>query len=104
MNNRLGNIDDLPLALKKQLRNKAAKPGPEARVIDALKALDGIATTDELMVKQYRLFKLVPESRRHFQNLLCRMQSLEMIAREGSGVWKLLNTTDEPRRKASDSI
>ena len=89
---RLGNLDDLPATLRKQLRHKAAKPGPEARVIDSLNALEGTATTDELMVTQYRLFKLVPESRRHFQALLCRMQAQEMIARKGSGVWALSNT------------
>ena len=89
---RLGDLDDLPATLRKHLRHKAAKPGPEQRVIEALKALDGVANTDELMVKQYRLFKLVPESRRHFQALLCRMQAQEMIARKGSGVWALSNT------------
>ncbi len=90
---RLGNLEELPLTLRKQLRHKAAKPGPEAVVIEALKDLDGIATTDELLVKQYRLHKSIPVGRRQFTALLYRMAARKMIdKRTGrTGLWALSN-------------
>ena len=48
---RLSNLDDLPA----QLRALLKKPSTLVdQVCDALKALDGIATTDELLVMVYR--------------------------------------------------
>lgn len=90
---RLGNIDELPMELRKQLRHKAAKPGPEVVVIDALKALDGVATTDELLVQQYRLHKTIPAGRRQFKALLYRMASRKMIEKRTgrTGLWALPN-------------
>jgi hypothetical protein len=48
---RLGNLDDLPAQLRALLTKK---PTLVDHVRDALKALDGIATTDELLVMVYR--------------------------------------------------
>lgn len=94
MTDRLGDVTDLPIALRKQLRHKAAKPGPEAVVIDALKALEGIATTDELLVKQYRLHKAIPAGRRQFTALLYRMAKRKLIEKRAgkTGLWALSNS------------
>ena len=93
MTDRLGNLDELPMALRKQLRHKLAKPGPETVVIDALKALEGIATTDELLVKQYRLHKAIPAGRQQFTALLYRMAARKMIEKRPgrTGLWALSN-------------
>lgn len=90
--NRLGNIEDLPLKLRQQLKkHPAAKPGPASMVIDALKALDGIANTDELLIQQYRMHKAMPKSRAQFQTLLYKMRNRNLIEHRGgrTGLWAL---------------
>lgn len=94
MTDRLGDLDDLPESLRGMLKLSA----PKNTVIETLKHLDGMATMDEILVFQYRIFKVTPKSRRQFQSLLQRMGSRQMIERKGRGVWAISNAV---RRKAS---
>jgi hypothetical protein len=94
---RLGDISDLPEALRSQL--KAAKMDDlEAKVMSVLKEdFDGVASTDELMVGLYRSANHLVDDRRAFSNKLYRMQRSGMIESvpKRKGVYKLPGTMQE---------
>ncbi len=72
---RIGDTDDLPDSVKCQL-SKAVKKDLqtlESRIIDAVQGLEGICTTDELMVALWRQYGVVTENRRELANRLYRM-------------------------------
>ncbi len=88
---RLGDLSDLPEALRKQLN--AAKMGElEEKIIRTIKErYDGAASIDEIMVGLFRDFQYVTEDRRTMANKLYRMTKaghLESVPKR-KGVVKL---------------
>ncbi|MCH4151032.1 MAG: hypothetical protein LKF30_03660 [Sphingobium sp.] len=75
---RLGNLADLPDALKEQLQ--AAKMSELDRsIIDTIGALDGVANVDEILVGLYRATGEV-HKRQYISNKLYRMAQSKQIA------------------------
>lgn len=76
---RLGDLSDLPEALRKQL--VATKLDDlEEKIIETLnKRFDGVANVDELIVGLYRDFGYITEDRRVLANKLYRMCKTELI-------------------------
>jgi hypothetical protein len=70
---RLGDISDLPQALRDQLN--APKIGDlEAKIIETIRSrFDGVASIDEIIVGLYRDFKYVTQDRRFIANKVYRM-------------------------------
>lgn len=98
---RLGDLSDLPEALRKQI--KAAKLDEmEEKIVKTLRdRFDGVANVDELMVGLYRDHQYITEDRRVLGNKLYRMQKaglLESVPKR-KGVYKL--TTQEVAAKDS---
>ncbi|WP_291982948.1 hypothetical protein [Candidatus Accumulibacter sp. ACC005] len=88
---RLGDLSDLPEALRKQLN--AAKMGDlEEKILRTIKErYDGAASIDEIMVGLFRDFQYVTEDRRTMANRLYRMTKaghLESVPKR-KGVVKL---------------
>jgi hypothetical protein len=88
---RLGDLSDLPEALRKQI--KAAKLDEmEEKIVKTLRdRFGGIANVDELMVGLYRDHQYITEDRRVLANKLYRMQKaglLESLPKR-KGVYKL---------------
>lgn len=78
---RLGDISDLPEALRKQLSG-AKLDELEGRVLETLKTrYDGVASIDEIMVGLYRDFGYVTEDRRALSNKLYRMMKAGHLQR-----------------------
>lgn len=70
---RLGDLNDLPEALRKQL-NVSKLDELEEKIIETLKRrFDGVANVDELMVGLYREFTYITEDRRLLATKLYRM-------------------------------
>lgn len=71
--NRLGDLSDLPEALRKLL--KATKLDDlEDKIIKTMKErYEGAASIDEIIVGLYRDFQVIPEDRRVLANKLYRM-------------------------------
>lgn len=76
---RLGDLSDLPEALRKQIQ--ATKLDElEEQIIGVLDSLfDGIANVDEIIVGLYRKYGYVTEDRRQLANKLYRMQKSELV-------------------------
>lgn len=75
---RLGDLSDLPEALKQQLQ--AAKISDLDRsIIDTIAALDGVANVDEILVGLYRTTGEV-HKRQYISNKLYRMAQSKQIA------------------------
>jgi len=88
---RLGDLSDLPEALRKQL-NAATWNSLEEKILETMRwRYDGIATTDEILVGLFRDFKHVPKDRRTLSNKLYRMTKtgcLESVPQR-KGAWKV---------------
>ncbi len=94
---RLGDLSDLPEALRNQL-SVAKLDDLEQKVVDTLrKRFDGIANVDELMVGLYREFSYVTEDRRALANKLYRMCKVGVIESvpKRKGVYKVKEGFDE---------
>jgi septal ring factor EnvC (AmiA/AmiB activator) len=88
---RIGDISDLPEALRKQLQ-VARLDDLEEKIIKTIKErYENIATIDEIMVGLYRDFNHVIEDRRQLANKLYRMTKSGHIesVKERRGVFKL---------------
>jgi len=88
---RLGDLSDLPEALRKQL-NAAKMDDLEEKILQTVrKRYGGAASIDEIMVGLFRDFEYVTEDRRMMANKLYRMTKaghLERVAKR-KGVFKL---------------
>jgi len=86
--NRLGDLSDLPEALRKQLN--AGKM--DEKILKTMRQrYDGMATIDEIIVGLFRDFEYVTEDRRTLANKLYRMTKaghLESVPKR-KGVWKV---------------
>lgn len=93
---RLGDISDLPEALRKQLVS-AKLDDLEEKIVETLKKrFEGVANVDELIVGLYRDFGYITEDRRVFGNKLyrmCKTGLLESVPKR-KGVYKLKETDD----------
>lgn len=70
---RLGDLSDLPEALRKQL-NLAKLDELEERILSTIRTrFGGVASIDEIMVGLYRDFNYVTEDRRVLANKIYRM-------------------------------
>jgi hypothetical protein len=91
---RLGDLSDLPEALRKQI--VAVKLDDlEEKIVSTLKTrFGGIANLDELMVGLYRDHQHITEDRRKLANKLYRMQQAGLIESvpKRKGVYKLKET------------
>jgi hypothetical protein len=87
MNSRIGSLEDLPESIRKQLRQR--HQSSSNLVIETIRHLDGVASVDEIIAFQYRLFKVMPKSRAQLTNLLCRMRGKKMLEHKSRGVWGL---------------
>jgi len=92
---RLGDLSDLPEALRKQI--VAVKLDDlEQKVVATLRdRFGGIANLDELMVGLYRDHQHITEDRRKLANKLYRMQQAGLIESvpKRKGVYKLKEST-----------
>lgn len=78
--NRIGDISDLPDSLLSQLSRKAIGE-LDAKIMDVIRSLDGLATTDEIMVSLWRRHKVLTEDRRALANRLYRMTTRGQLQR-----------------------
>lgn len=88
---RLGDLADLPEALRKQI--VAVKLDDlEQKIVTTLRdRFGGVANLDELMVGLYRDHQYITEDRRKLANKLYRMQQAELVESvpKRKGVYKL---------------
>jgi hypothetical protein len=88
---RLGDLSDLPEALRKQL-NTGKMGDLEEKILKTMRQrYDGIATIDEILVGLFRDFQYVTEDRRTLAGKLYRMTRaghLEGVPKR-KGVWKV---------------
>lgn len=88
---RLGDLSDLPEALRKMI-NVSKLDDLEQKIVDVLeKRFAGVANIDELIVGLYREFNYVTEDRRWLANKLYRMCKADFIESvpKRKGVYKL---------------
>lgn len=70
---RIGDVSDLPEALRNQL-NTARMDDLEEKIIKTIRnRFDGVASIDEIMVGLYRDFEYITEDRRFIANKVYRM-------------------------------
>lgn len=88
---RLGDISDLPEALRKQISVSKLDELEEKIVTTLRDRFEGVANVDELMVGLYRDHQYITEDRRALANKLYRMQKAGLIASlpKRKGVYKL---------------
>ena len=88
---RLGDLSDLPEALRKQL-NAGKMDDLEEKILKTMRQrYDGMATIDEILVGLFRDFQYVTEDRRTLAGKLYRMTRaghLEGVPKR-KGVWKV---------------
>jgi len=88
---RLGDLSDLPEALRKQL-NAGKMDDLEENIIKTMRQrYEGMATIDEIIVGLFRDFQYITEERRTLASKLYRMTSvghLESVPKR-KGVWKV---------------
>lgn len=88
---RLGDLSDLPEALRKQL-NVSKLDDLEQKIVDTLnRRFEGVASVDELMVGLYREFQYITDDRRALATKLyrmCKTGVLESVAKR-RGVYKV---------------
>lgn len=88
---RLGDLSDLPEALRKQIA--AAKLDDlEEKIIKTIRErFDGVANVDEIIVGLYRDHKYITEDRRQLANKLYRMQKVGLVESvpKRKGVYKV---------------
>jgi hypothetical protein len=97
---RIGDIDDLPEALRKQLASPKLGDVESAVLFTLKNRYDGIATIDEMMVGVYRDKQVIIDDRKNFSNKLYRMQKVGLIESvpKRKGVYSL------PKDAAEDLI
>lgn len=94
---RLGDLSDLPEALRKQL-SATKLDDLEQKIVDTLRRrFDGVANVDELIVGLYREFGYITDDRRSLASKLYRMCQSGLIASvpKRKGVYKVRGGTDE---------
>lgn len=97
---RLGDISDLPEALRKQLV-QARLDELEEKIVGTLRTrFDGVANVDELIVGLYRDHQYITEDRRMLANKLYRMQKAGLVESvpKRKGVYRLkesMSTSDD---------
>jgi hypothetical protein len=88
---RLGDLSDLPEALRKQL-NAGKMDDLEENIIKTMRQrYEGMATIDEIIVGLFRDFQYITEERRTLASKLYRMTRaghLESVPKR-KGVWKV---------------
>lgn len=92
---RLGDLSELPEALRKQI-TATKLDDLEEKVVKTLRdRFEGIANLDELMVGLYRDHQHIIEDRRKLANKLYRMQQAGLIESvpKRKGVYRLKETT-----------
>ncbi|WP_390346444.1 hypothetical protein ACFJIS_03630 [Variovorax boronicumulans] len=92
---RLGDLSELPEALRKQI-TATKLDDLEEKVVKTLRdRFEGIANLDELMVGLYRDHQHIIEDRRKLANKLYRMQQTGLIESvpKRKGVYRLKETT-----------
>lgn len=91
--NRLGDLSDLPEALRKQL-NAGKMDALEEKILKTMRQrYEGVASIDEVIVGLFRDFQYVTEDRRTLANKLYRMTKaghLESVPKR-KGVWRVKN-------------
>ena len=88
---RLGDLSDLPEALRKQINTRKMGDIEEKILKTMRQRYDGIATIDEILVGLFRDFQYVTEDRRTLAGKLYRMTRaghLEGVPKR-KGVWKV---------------
>lgn len=88
---RLGDLSDLPEALRKQI-NAVKLDDLEEKIVSLLReTFGGVANVDELIVGLYRRFDYVTEDRRKLGSKLYRMQQSDLIESvpKRKGVYRL---------------
>lgn len=76
---RLGDLSDLPEALRKQIASVRLDDLEEKIIKTIRERFDGIANVDEIIVGLYRDHQYVTEDRRQLANKLYRMQKAGLV-------------------------
>lgn len=76
---RLGDLSDLPEALRKQIASVKLDDLEEKIIKTIRERFDGVANVDEIIVGLYRDHQYVTEDRRQLANKLYRMQKAGLL-------------------------
>jgi hypothetical protein len=76
---RLGDLSDLPEALRKQIASVRLDDLEEKIIKTIRERFDGVANVDEIIVGLYRDHQYVTEDRRQLANKLYRMQKAGLV-------------------------
>lgn len=76
---RLGDLSDLPEALRKQIASVKLDDLEEKIIRTIRERFDGVANVDEIIVGLYRDHQYVTEDRRQLANKLYRMQKAGLV-------------------------
>ena len=101
---RLGNIDDLPEELKKQIP-EFALGGLDEQVYNVLKEeLEGIASLSEIMIALYQRYKVVDKNRQEVTEAVYRLIRKRVVAgvKGRKAVYKLASLMIDECVNASD--
>jgi hypothetical protein len=94
---RFGNIEDLPVELRKQIVLAYQKPTFASQAIEAINSFGGVASTDEILVFFYRKTKKV-HSRGYVES------NLYMAAKSGRIEKRRLSEKNSNRRRGEINL